>query len=69
MAGDPADRLVTYERAMFRVVAGVGLALLPVFIVSVVAGPGWAAAVLLFELVVVLGVWWRRRRAAGDPPG
>ncbi len=69
MADDPADRLIPYERAMFRVAAGVGLALLPVFVVSVVAGPGWAALVLLFELGIGLGIWWRRRRATADPPG
>jgi hypothetical protein len=51
---------------MFRVVVAVGIALLPVFIVSVAAGPVWAGLVLLFELGVVLGVWWGRRRAAGS---
>jgi hypothetical protein len=53
---------------MFRVVVGVGLLLLPVFIVSVAAGPGWAGLVLLFELGIVLGIWWRRRGAADETP-
>jgi hypothetical protein len=51
---------------MFRVVVAIGIALLPVFIVSVAAGPAWAGLVLLFELGIVLGVWWRRRAAQPD---
>jgi hypothetical protein len=51
------------EAAMFRVVVGVGIALLPVFILSVTAGPGWAAILLGFEIGIAIGVLWRRRRA------
>ena len=77
MADDPADRLIPYERAMFRVAVGVGLALLPVFAVSVVAGPGWAALVLLVrardrarDLVAAAAARPRTRRASrpGTPP-
>ena len=50
---------------MFRVVVAIGIALLPVFVVSVTAGPAWAAVVLGLEIGIVLGVWWRRRRATG----
>jgi hypothetical protein len=60
---DPKS-LLPSEGAMFRVVVGVGLALLPVFLVSVLAGPGWAALVLAFEIGIGIGVWWRRRDAA-----
>lgn len=48
---------------MFGVVVRVGLALLPVFLVSVLVGPGWAALLLVFELGVAFGVLWRRRAA------
>jgi hypothetical protein len=48
---------------MFRVVVGVGIALIPVFVVSVTAGPGWAALLLGLEVGVAIGVWWRRRAA------
>jgi hypothetical protein len=50
------------EAAMFRVVVGVGVALLPVFVLSVTAGPGWAAILLGFEIGVAIGIFWRRRR-------
>ena len=55
------------EAAMFRVVVGLGIALLPVFALSVIAGPGWAAILLGFEIGVALGILWRRRRATRAP--
>lgn len=55
------------EAAMFRVVVGVGIALLPVFAVSLLAGPGWAAILLGFEIGIAIGVLWHRRR--GGQPG
>jgi hypothetical protein len=60
---DPTNPLPT-EAEMFRVVVGVGLALLPVFVLSLVGGPGWAAILLGFEVGIAVGLWWRRRRAA-----
>jgi hypothetical protein len=50
------------EAAMFRVVVGVGIALLPVFVLSVTAGPQWAAILLGFEIGIAIGVFWRLRR-------
>ncbi len=52
------------EGEMFKVVVGVGLALLPVLLVSVLIGPGWAALVLGFEIGIAIGVWISRRRRA-----
>jgi hypothetical protein len=66
MTDDDPKSLMPSEPQMFRVVVGAGIALLPAFIVSLVAGPGWAALVLAFEIGIALGVWWRRRRAT-DP--
>jgi hypothetical protein len=51
------------EGEMFRVVVGVGLALLPILLVSVLFGPGWAALVLGFEVGIAIGVWISRRRS------
>jgi hypothetical protein len=63
MADAPPDgNLPISEGTMFRVVVGVGIALVPVFVLSVVAGPGWAAILLGFEVGVAIGVWWRRRQ-------
>jgi hypothetical protein len=50
---------------MFRVVVGVGVALLPVFVISLLAGPGWAAILLGFEIGIAIGLLWRHRRSRG----
>ncbi len=62
MTEDPPKSPLVTEAAMFRVVVGVGLAIVPVFIVSLVAGPQWAAILLGFEIGIAIGVFWRRRR-------
>jgi len=63
MAEDETPRSpMPTEGEMFRVVVGVGLALVPVLIVSVLFGPGWAALVLGFEIGIAIGVWFSRRR-------
>ena len=64
---DPKSPLPS-EAAMFRVVIGVGIALVPVFILSVTAGPGWAALLLGLEIGIAIGVFWRRW-SARDPRG
>jgi len=56
------------EAEMFKVVVGVGLALVPVLVVSVLAGPGWAAVVLGFEVGIAIGVWLSRRRGRSQAP-
>ena len=38
------------EAEMFRVVVIVGIALLPVFVLGLAAGPGWAAGLLVIEI-------------------
>lgn len=53
------------EATMFRVVVAVGIALLPVFVLSLVAGAGWAAVLLGFEIGIAVGIWLRRRRRPG----
>ena len=65
MTDDAPNNPLPSEQAMFKVVVGVGLALLPVLVVSVIAGPGWAALVLGFEVGIGIGVWFGRRRRQG----
>jgi hypothetical protein len=65
MTEAPRNSPLPSEAAMFRVVVGVGLALLPVFVVSVTVGAQWAAILLGLEIGVAIGVFWRWRRAAG----
>lgn len=62
MTDDPPNSPLPSEAAMFRVVVGVGLAIVPVFVLSLVAGPQSAAILLGFEIGIAIGVFWRRRR-------
>jgi hypothetical protein len=68
MTDEDPKSLMPSEGQMFRVVVGAGIALLPAFIVSLVAGPGWAALVLAFEIGIGIGVWWRRRGSTDPGP-
>jgi hypothetical protein len=62
MTEDSPKSPLPSEAALFRVVVGVGLAIVPVFILSLVAGPQWAAILLGFEIGIAIGIFWRRRR-------
>jgi hypothetical protein len=62
------DSVLPSEAAMFRVVVWVGIALAPVFILSVTAGPAWAGILLGLEIGIAIGVWWRRRRISSRRP-
>ncbi|MDX6581293.1 MAG: hypothetical protein QOI10_477 [Solirubrobacterales bacterium] len=64
MSDDDSLGPLPSETAMFRVVVGVGLALVPVFALSLVVSPLAAAILLGFEIGIVVGVLWRRRAAA-----
>jgi hypothetical protein len=66
MTEAPPNSPLPSEAAMFRVVVGVGLALLPVFVLSVTVGAQWAAILLALEIGVAIGVFWRWRGAAGE---
>jgi hypothetical protein len=54
------------EAEMFRVVVIVGIALLPVFVLGLAVGPGWAAGLLAIEIVG--GAWWIWRSTRGSEP-
>lgn len=69
MTDDDAPRSpMPTEAQMFKVVVGVGIALVPVLIVSVLAGPGWAALVLGFEVGIGMGAWLSRRHGRSQAP-
>ena len=57
------------EAEMFRVVVIVGIALLPVFVLGLAAGPGWAAGLLVIEIAVATYWIWRSSRGIGAPHG
>ena len=54
------------EAEMFRLVVIVGIALLPVFVLGLAAGPGWAAGLLAIEIAG--GAYWIWRSTRGAEP-
>ena len=54
------------EAEMFRVVVIVGIALVPVIVLGLAAGPGWAAGLLVIEIAA--GAYWIWRSTRGAEP-
>ncbi len=54
------------EAEMFRLVVIVGIALVPVFVLGLAAGPGWAAGLLVIEIAG--GAYWIWRSTRGAEP-
>jgi len=54
------------EAEMFRVVVIVGIALLPVFVLGLAVGPGWAAGLLVIEIAAA--AYWIWRSSRGSEP-
>ena len=54
------------EAEMFRVVVIVGIALLPVFVLGLAAGPGWAVGLLVIEIAAA--AYWIWRSSRGSEP-
>ncbi len=52
------------EAEMFRVVVVVGVALLPVIVLGLIAGPAWGAILLGVEIGVAIGALWRTTRGS-----
>lgn len=52
------------EAEMFRVVVIVGIALVPVIVIGLAAGPGWAAGLLVVEIAAAAYWIWRSTRGA-----
>jgi hypothetical protein len=54
------------EAEMFRVVVIVGIALLPVIVLGLAAGPGWGAGLLVIEIAAA--AYWIWRTSRGSEP-